>query len=148
MGSRGPLPKPDAARRRKNPLPPELQLPAAGRMAPAPEWPVGVTSRKPAGALLSIWEDLWKRPQAVAWEGLHLDLTVARYARLLQLSLKADATKSFAGEVRQLEDRLGLNGPSMQRLRWVIVQPERREGDEQGEGTVANLDDYRNQFGG
>ena len=72
------------------------------------------------------------RPQAVAWERLGEGTVrvVARYARMLLAVEKPNAPAKLSNEVRQLEDRLGLNPPSMQRLRWEIVADELEESRE------------------
>jgi hypothetical protein len=54
-------------------------------------------------------------PQAAAWERLGAGVlgVVARYFSLL-------ADPRAAAEVRQIEDRLGLNPASMLKLRWEL----------------------------
>ncbi len=126
----GPAPKPDSQRRRRNATPPTMRLPAAGRTGDAPAWPLDEPKAR-------VWRELWRLPQAVAWERMHLHRVVARYAVLVEL---AEAGERFAcAEVRQLEDRLGLTPMSLMRLRWEI-------GDDEGgepSGDVPNLNDYR-----
>jgi hypothetical protein len=97
-----------------------VRLPAEGRKAPAPVWPL----TRPTKAELAVWAELWSTPQSVAWERLGWIRTVARYCRCLVLSERKDATSSLLGEVRQMEDRLGLTPMSMLRLRWEIVEDE------------------------
>jgi hypothetical protein len=58
------------------------------------------------------------------WERLGWVRVVARYTRLLVESEKRGAQVTLAGEVRQLEDRLGLTPMAMKRLEWVIVEDE------------------------
>lgn len=65
-----------------------------------------------------MWAELWHTPQAAAWERLEWTRTVARYVRYL-VAAEAGDTR-IAPEVRQLEDRLGLNPMAMLRLRWQI----------------------------
>ena len=69
---------------------------------------------------------MWSTPQAVAWEkqGTGTIRTIARYTRMLVAAEKPGAKSTLAGEVRQLEDRLGLTPMSMLRLRWEIVADE------------------------
>lgn len=116
----GPAPKPDAQRRRTNaPLANTLRLPASGRRGPAPEPPAGLLPdyRK-------VWVDLWSTPQAVAWERLGWNRVIGRYIMLLQkveASLENGKPSALMlGEVRQLEDRIGLTPMSMLRLRWEV----------------------------
>lgn len=103
------------------------QLPAKGRKGSTPAWPKGVT--KPAD--MTIWRELWKTPMAAAWERLGYERTVARLALLLG---KAETLMSegrfhpqIFAEVRQLEDRLGLNPLALLRLRWEVSSDELAE---------------------
>lgn len=116
----GPAPKPDAQRRRRNASPQAVRLPAEGRQGATPVWPLS----RPTKAEQAVWAEVWATPQAVAWERLGWTRTVARYCRFLVASEKRDATSTLLGEVRQLEDRLGLTPMSMLRLRWEIVEDE------------------------
>lgn len=111
----GPAPKPDA-RRRNAPLANTTKLPSEGRSGDTPPWPLA--SPEP-----SIWADLWGTPQAVAWERLGWSRVVARYAAVLQVS-EEGMSVGLLGEVRQLEDRLGLSPMAMLRLRWEISSDE------------------------
>jgi len=102
-------------------------LPAAGRKGKAPPWP----DPKPSLRELEVWRRLWRLPQAVMWERMGFFDGVAHYVRL---SVRAEAkpTGVLLGEVRQLEDRWGLNPLSMLRLRWVIED----EGPAEPEGVL------------
>ena len=128
----GPAPKPADQRRRRNaPLANTVQLPAAGRPGPPPPWPL----TRQVDLEATIWAELWSTPQAAAWErlGVSAARVVARYTHLLaQLEdgaagSKPTAAAMFLGEVRQLEDRLGLTPMAMLRLRWEIVADELAE---------------------
>ncbi|MFC6885302.1 MULTISPECIES: hypothetical protein [Actinomadura] len=69
----------------------------------------------------AVWRQLWKTPQAVAWERLGWTRDVAQYVRhkvLAELG-ELDAAK----EARQWSDRLGLNPLAMLRLRWEVTDP-------------------------
>lgn len=116
----GPPPKPEANRRRRNVVPQTVRLPSEGRQGTPPEWPLS----RPTKIEQTVWAELWACPQAVAWERLGWNRTVARYCRFVVASEKKDATAGLLGEVRQLEDRLGLTPMSMLRLRWEIVEDE------------------------
>lgn len=109
------LPKPASERRRRNAVPGTIYLPRGGRQGPPPEWPL--TGKAPA-----VWAELWRTPQAAAWEkvGGH-ERTVARLARILVAAEKPGAVASLLSEVRQLEDRLGLNPRAMLSLRWEMA---------------------------
>lgn len=114
----GPPPKPDGQRvRRSAPLAGSVtKLPAEGRAGDAPLWPL-------SGDAPTVWFELWATPQAAAWERMGWSRVVARYCGVL---LEAESTSSAAllGEVRQLEDRLGLSPMAMLRLRWEVVSDE------------------------
>lgn len=120
----GPAPKPKDQRRRRNADPVSaVQLPAEGRQGKPPPWPLPGESKDET----AVWREVWKTPQAVAWERLGWNRVVARYVRRL---VEAEQTKSGAAvnaEVRQLEDRLGLSPMAMLRLRWEIVADEMDE---------------------
>lgn len=69
-----------------------------------------------------LWAELWKTPQATAWEALGYHREVAQYVRWkVQAEMGSlDASK----EARQLADRLGLTPLALLRLRWEIVDEE------------------------
>lgn len=116
----GPAPKDPAARRRRNSTGAQKTLlPAGGRDGKTPTWPIKAVP-KPT----TLWTSLWKLPQAVAWERQHLARVVARYAMLLQLAESYEASAAVLGEVRQLEDRLGLNPKAMRSLLWEVTEDE------------------------
>lgn len=116
----GPAPNPNARRpnRHRGGQSDWRTLPAAGRSGPVPPFPYGRMSK----ALDSLWEDLWRTPQAVAWEDLGWTRTVGRYARMLLAAEAKDAPTSLLGEVRQMEDRLGLNPMSLRKLLWRVEE--------------------------
>lgn len=122
-----------------------VRLPAAGRSGEAPPWPLRLhedldfATREEA-----VWEQLWKTPQAVAWERLGWTRAVARYCRMLiaaetpgghqhcreckdeiRDSKKMDA--SLLAQVTAMEDRLGLTPKAMRLLLWVIDHDEVEE---------------------
>lgn len=70
----------------------------------------------------AVWRDLWRTPQAEAWERLGWFRDVAAYVRWKVLGElgNLDAAK----EARQLSDRLGLTPLAMLRLRWEIASDE------------------------
>lgn len=127
----GPAPKPAAQRRRTNATPGTTYLPTEGRQGDAPEWPLASMTLAEEVA----WRDLWATPQAVAWERLGIGTVrvVARYTRLVCMAEGSAAGRmtvaaaEVVGEVRQLEDRLGLTPMAMLRLRWEIVADELAE---------------------
>lgn len=108
-------PKDNPARRNARLGP--LQLPAEGRSGRAPAWPLA--GRLRAGEQ-EAWRELWRTPQAVAWERVGWVRVVGRYCRVLVESERTLDSKLLA-EVRQLEDRLGLTPKSMRLLLWSVV---------------------------
>ena len=134
----GPPPKRNA--RRTNKRPDWRTLPASGREGDPPEFPLS----RPSVAVLALWLDLWRSPQAVAWEQFGWTRVVARYAKLLVAAERTNATAALLAEVRQLEDRLGLSPMAMRRLQWEI---EAVAVEEQEAGDVADLDAYRSRLG-
>ncbi|MFJ8603401.1 hypothetical protein ACIREM_32785 [Streptomyces shenzhenensis] len=65
-----------------------------------------------------LWADLWRLPQAVAWERLGWVREVAQYVRWKVQAEMGDLDASK--ESRMLADRLGLNPLAMLRLRWEV----------------------------
>lgn len=118
----GPLPKPAHERRRVNaPLANTTKLPAGGSTLPPPDWPL---PGEPSPDAVALWAELWATPPAVAWRALGWTRTVARYVLLL-LHTERDLVAGRPSaplwtEIRQIEDRLGLNPQAMVRLRWEI----------------------------
>ncbi len=115
-----PLPKPADQRRRRNaPMANTLKLPRAGRQGAPPAFP-GTLNAYDA----QVWADLWRTPMAVAWELDNNVRTVARYLRVMRAAEDAlsegEVNAAALGEVRQLEDRLGLTPMARLRLRWEI----------------------------
>src|SRR5437868_2876321 len=112
-----PGPPPSRNPRRRNARPEWRQLPATGRTGDTPPWPLTAALK----AELALWEELWKSPQAQAWEELGWFRIVARYTRIASRSEKRGAPATLLSEARQLEDRLGLNPMSMKRLQWEVA---------------------------
>ena len=114
----GPAPKPNAVNRNR-PLANTVRLPAEGRVGEVPAWPL-------RGVEPDVWASLWGMPQAVMWERMCSHRTVARYAFLLSLveDPARDVQASMLGEVRQLEQQLGVTPKAMRDLRWEIVADE------------------------
>lgn len=114
----GPPPKsPEARRRRNAPLANTVKLPPEGRSGAVPDWPLD-------GEMPQIWVDLWKTPQAAAWERLGWTRVVARYCRVVQAAEAVDANAAVMAQASTLEDRLGLTPMAVLRLRWEIAEDE------------------------
>jgi hypothetical protein len=135
-----PGPAPRRGARRRNSRPDWRKLPAAGRKGKPPKWPIPMR-RRPAG-VPAIWRELWATPQAVEWERLGWTRIVARYALKVVVAEQPDAPATLQAEVRQLEDRLGINPMAMKRLQWEIAAPQEGE-DQESTADVADLDAYR-----
>lgn len=91
-------------------------LPAAGYTGPLPKWPLHTD---PSEREIDTWGDLWRTPQAAMWAGKGLERTVARYVMASAL-VEIEPTASMMGELRQLEDRLGLSSMALKRLQWEV----------------------------
>lgn len=105
-------------------------LPAEGRQAPAPEWPLTTASDRE----LDLWDDLWAKPQAVAWEDMGQELEVALFARTLAEAERADGRVDVKKMVRSYLDSLGLSVAGMNRNRWKVAPAL----EEPGEAAPAN----------
>jgi hypothetical protein len=92
-------------------------LPAEGRPGPAPEWPLVAAQPRE----LELWEDMWSRPQAVAWERLGQEIEVAMFCRKLAEAELPKASVELQKVVRQYLDSLGLSVQGMLRNRWRIA---------------------------
>lgn len=121
----GPAQKDPSTRRRRNASVGKTMLPAGGRSGPVPAWPFKNADEP------ETWAELWVTPQAAAWERLGWVRTVARYALLLSEVEVPDAKATILGEVRQLEDRLGLNPKAMRMLLWEVTSDELSDKREQ-----------------
>jgi hypothetical protein len=132
MAGRGPAPKDPAQRRRRNKTSTRMALPAEGRKGRAPKWPLMLAEGRDedASKLLrkleaALWRDLWKLPQAVAWERLGYTREVALYVRH-QVSAELGSL-DHAREARMRSDRLGLTPTALRSLQWEIVADELAE---------------------
>ncbi|AVH61330.1 hypothetical protein C4B68_21285 [Streptomyces dengpaensis] len=92
-------------------------LPAEGREGALPEWPL----TEAAPRELDLWEELWAKPQATAWEDMGQELEVALFVRTLAEAERADARVDVKKMVRGYLDSLGLSVAGMNRNRWKIA---------------------------
>lgn len=132
-------PKPDGERR--NRVEPKFGwtdlTPTPDVKAPKlPAW------RKWAPATTKWWRELWAKPQAAMWEsdGSTLWTLACLYDDLI--AARADASKVSA-EMRQHEDRHGLNPKAMLQLRWRVIEPAAET--TVGDGPSPAADDRRAQ---
>lgn len=115
-------------------------LPAEGYDGPVPAWPLDT---EPSTVELDLWGKLWRTPQAAEWARGGYERLVGRLAMLMIVA--EDPSKPSAallGEVRQLEDRLGLSPMAMRRLSWKVEG----EGSAGGRGVapVIDVERYKN----
>ncbi len=96
------------------------RLPAGGRKGAPPAWPLGESTEAEAQA----WVELWRTPQAVAWERMEWTRTVARYCRLMVAAESIEATAAIHAQTTALEDRLGLTPKAMRLLLWEVSSDE------------------------
>ncbi|MFD0037268.1 hypothetical protein ACFVIZ_06420 [Streptomyces anulatus] len=92
-------------------------LPAEGRAGEPPEWPL----TEAADRELDLWDDMWAKPQAAAWEDMGQELEVALFVRTLAEAERADARVDVKKMVRGYLDSLGLSVAGMNRNRWKIA---------------------------
>jgi hypothetical protein len=113
------MPKPDGQKVHRNPVAFDWTLlPAAGRAGRPPKLPTGL--RDWTKATRAAWADLWSSPQATAWD--QSGRTLHTWAALHHdLVMDERATASISAEMRQHEDRHGLNPAALLRLRWRII---------------------------
>lgn len=155
MAGRGPAPSlPGQRRRRNSPAAGEwASLPSEGRKGRIPKWPL---PNPPRPAVAELWRKVWRTPQATMWDGMGLgiELQVARWANLTidvaSGELSATAQMSSLPELRQIEDRLGLNPKGMQDRRWRIADieevPEAGSTADGPGASVSRLDDRRRRL--
>lgn len=124
----GPAPKPESQRRRRNAVPGTIRLPAAGRTGNVPTWPL-------LGRAPRLWAELWRLPQAAAWEQLQMQRIVAKYVQDSHdvATLRTVMTKTggpppqyaaLKSRLDKLEQDLGLTPIGMQKNRWEIAPDE------------------------
>ncbi|MFI1021274.1 hypothetical protein [Streptomyces olivaceus] len=92
-------------------------LPAEGRGKPAPDWPLTTAADRE----LDLWEDVWAKPQAVAWADMGQELEVALFVRTLAEAERADGRVDVKKMVRSYLDSLGLSVAGMNRNRWKVA---------------------------
>ncbi|MCI4045120.1 hypothetical protein [Streptomyces sp. TRM75563] len=92
-------------------------LPAEGRAGEPPDWPL----TEAADREMDLWDGMWAKPQAVAWEDMGQELEVALFVRTLAEAEHADARVDVKKMIRGYLDSLGLSVAGMNRNRWKIA---------------------------
>lgn len=114
MAGRGPAPKPaDQRRNFTKPTRGEwVDLPTTGRPGKAPALP---TWRKWTKAARDEWARIWAKPEATMWDERDADLV--RWLVLFEAFIE-EPRASVSAEMRQIEDRHGMNEKGRRDLRW------------------------------
>lgn len=117
----GPPPDPDALRRdRETDQSTWRALPDTPVEAPPPEWPLTKARGGAAKREAQIWAEQWRRPQAVVWREMGVEVQVALYVRTLRRAEAPDASAELTRLSRQFMDDLGISMDGMLRKRWRI----------------------------
>ena len=85
----------------------------------APDFPLGMA----ANDELTMWAELWRKPQAAMWSRLGLALQVAIYVRTFVRASDPDAAVSLLTPVLRMEAELGISTSGMLQNGWVIETP-------------------------
>lgn len=115
----GPAPDPNALRRDRDKAE-WIHLPAAGRTAEPPPWPLS----RPTNRELVLWAEEWRRPQALMWAVNGQDREVAFYVRAMRNAEAPKASVAAQTLVRQFMEGLGLSVPGLRANRWIIDDQE------------------------
>lgn len=123
----GPPPDPNALRRLRKDDAEWTTLPAEGRTAPAPDWPL----TEATGRELVLWERWWRKPEALIWE---VDDSTDYVALTVRMFAEAEVEKASAENrktVRMMMADLYLTRDAKDRARIRIaadeVTPRREE---------------------
>jgi hypothetical protein len=116
----GPAPDPNALRRDRADDKAWVDLPAEGFAGEVPEFPLpdALVSE------VSLWAELWRKPQAAMWDALGLKWQVAAYVRAFVESVQEKASAGLKTAVLRMEAELGLSTVGMGQLRWRIASDE------------------------
>lgn len=94
------------------------RLPKSGCTLDVPEWPVEFPA--PDVAELSLWNRLWKSPQAIVWHNDGLYDIVAIYTRVMIQCADPRVQVGLITQFRQLSEQLLLTTPSLRQARFFI----------------------------
>lgn len=134
----GPAPDPNALRRDRD-GDSWVTLPAEGRSGSAPKWPLAGKSKREE----ELWNQEWRRPQAVIWEANGQEIEVALYVRSLIAAEKTDAATNARTLVKQQQEALGLSLPGLLRNHWKIEDSRPTETKQR---PAASASQARNRF--
>ena len=116
----GPAPDPDALRRNRADDKGWTTLPLEGFQGDIPAFPlIGGLSVE-----VELWDELWRKPQAVMWSRLGLKYQLAAYVRAFVESTALEASAGLKTAVLRMEGELGLSLPGLNGLRWRIAADE------------------------
>lgn len=116
-----PYPKPDAERRNRAARPfTWTDLPSEGRPGKPPSLP---RVRQWHAQTRKWWVEVWASPQASAWD--QSGRTMVPFALVMDdlIAGRVDAVKA-SPEIRQHQDRHGMNPKAMLQLRWRVLDDE------------------------
>lgn len=129
-------PKPDGQKvTRHRPRFDWVDLPAEGRAGAPPALP---RWRRWSPDTRRWWKALWSKPQAVMWDPSGATLLVAA-CLYDDLIAGREGARDVSAELRQHEDRHGLNPKAMIQLRWRIAEPDPDEPDPKPASRYAHL---------
>lgn len=113
-------PDPNALRRDRKDDASWTRLPAKGREAPTPPWPLSEANDRE----LALWSVFWAKPQAILWEKNGQLHEVAMYVRTFAEAERPNAPANLRTLVKQQGDALLLTIPAMRQARVTIAADE------------------------
>lgn len=143
----GPPPDPNALRRDRMDDAGWTTLPAAGYQGDVPDFPLPKNliydvyymdkerireldtdaTEAARDAEVTLWDELWAKPQAQQWADLGLKYEVAAYVRAYLESNASDAPAALKTAALRMSAEIGLSLPGMHSLRWKfapsVVEP-------------------------
>jgi hypothetical protein len=103
---------------------PVIEFSGAGRKPP----PLPKTVKVPA-TVRAWWRALWASPISQGYDDVDQP-ALTRLVVLWARALDGSASIGELAEIRQLEDRYGLNPLARRRLGWQVLSPQRASADE------------------
>lgn len=94
------------------------RLPASGCGLDAPDWPEEFGT--PSVPELSVWQRIWKSPQAIVWHNDNLRDIVAVYVRVMLDAAQPGASAAVITQFRQLSEHLLLTSLALRAARYFI----------------------------